>query len=41
MVDLNDLALGDSSSLAIHDENRNGRLDTMLGIPREGFRLLA
>jgi uncharacterized protein (DUF2141 family) len=22
---------------AIHDENRNGRLDTFLGIPREGF----
>ena len=21
----------------IHDENRNGRLDTFLGIPREGF----
>ena len=20
-----------------HDENRNGRLDTMMGIPREGF----
>ena len=23
--------------LVIHDENRNGKLDTMLGMPREGF----
>jgi uncharacterized protein (DUF2141 family) len=23
--------------LVIHDENRNGRLDKMLGLPREGF----
>lgn len=21
----------------VHDENRNGRIDTMMGIPREGF----
>ena len=23
--------------LVVHDENRNGKLDTMLGMPREGF----
>ncbi len=32
-----DLAPGDYAMLVIHDENRNGRLDTMLGLPREGF----
>ena len=28
---------GQWSLLAIHDANRNGKLDTVLGIPREGF----
>jgi uncharacterized protein (DUF2141 family) len=28
---------GDYSLLVIHDENGNGKLDTMMGIPREGF----
>jgi uncharacterized protein (DUF2141 family) len=31
------LAPGDYALLVIHDENRNGRLDTMFGMPREGF----
>jgi uncharacterized protein (DUF2141 family) len=31
------VAPGDYALLIIHDENRNGRLDTMLGLPREGF----
>ena len=31
------LAPGAWSLLAIHDANQNGRLDTMMGIPREGF----
>jgi len=31
------LAPGPYSLLVMHDENRNGRLDTALGIPREGF----
>jgi uncharacterized protein (DUF2141 family) len=31
------LVAGEYSLLVIHDENRNGRLDTMLGVPREGF----
>lgn len=31
------LAPGDYALLVIHDENRNGRLDKMLGLPREGF----
>ena len=31
------LAPGAWSLLAIHDANQNGKLDTMMGIPREGF----
>jgi uncharacterized protein (DUF2141 family) len=31
------LVPGDYAALVIHDENRNGKLDTMLGMPREGF----
>ena len=36
-VPIGRLAAGDYSLLVIHDENRNGKLDTMLGVPREGF----
>ena len=36
-IDLKDLAPGDYSLLVIHDENRNGKLDKMFGMPREGF----
>jgi uncharacterized protein (DUF2141 family) len=36
-IRLGDVPPGDYALLVIHDENRNGRLDTMLGIPREGF----
>ncbi|MDQ3077804.1 MAG: DUF2141 domain-containing protein [Pseudomonadota bacterium] len=36
-VRIGDIAAGDYSLLVIHDENRNGRLDKTLGIPREGF----
>ena len=32
-----DLPPGEYSLLAIHDENRNGKLDKSFGIPREGF----
>jgi uncharacterized protein (DUF2141 family) len=28
---------GDYALAVMHDENRNGRLDTLVGIPREGF----
>lgn len=31
------LAPGSYALAVIHDENRNAKLDTMLGIPREGF----
>ena len=31
------LAPGQYALLVIHDENRNGKLDKMLGMPREGF----
>ena len=31
------VAPGEYALLVIHDENRNGKLDTMLGLPREGF----
>jgi uncharacterized protein (DUF2141 family) len=31
------LAAGDYAVALFHDENRNGRLDTIAGIPREGF----
>ena len=33
----NDLPSGTYALALIHDENGNGKLDTMLGIPREGF----
>lgn len=36
-VELGGLAPGKWSLLVLHDENDNGKLDTMLGIPREGF----
>ena len=36
-VDISGLEPGQYAVLAIHDANRNGRLDTMFGIPREGF----
>ena len=36
-IELDDLAPGVWSLLAIHDANRNGKLDTLMGIPREGF----
>ncbi|WP_254447854.1 DUF2141 domain-containing protein [Sphingomonas sp. ID1715] len=32
-----DLPTGAYAAALIHDENANNRLDTMLGIPREGF----
>ena len=28
---------GDYALSVLHDENRNGRLDTLVGVPREGF----
>lgn len=28
---------GDYAVAIVHDENGNGKLDTMMGIPREGF----
>lgn len=31
------VAPGDYAVSLIHDENGNGKLDTLLGIPREGF----
>jgi uncharacterized protein (DUF2141 family) len=34
---LEGLAPGDYAIAVIHDANGNARLDTMLGIPREGF----
>jgi uncharacterized protein (DUF2141 family) len=33
----NDLPQGTYALTALHDENGNGKLDTFLGIPREGF----
>lgn len=36
-IDLKELTPGEYSLLVIHDENRNGKLDTMFGMPREGF----
>ncbi len=32
-----DLGQGDYAIAVIHDENGNARLDTLAGIPREGF----
>jgi uncharacterized protein (DUF2141 family) len=34
---LTDIAPGPYAIAAFHDENRNGKLDTFLDIPREGF----
>lgn len=31
------LAEGDHAVAVVHDENGNGRLDTLMGVPREGF----
>ena len=36
-IDIAGLAPGPWSLLAIHDANQNGKLDTMMGMPREGF----
>lgn len=36
-LDLGAVRAGTWALLVVHDENRNGRLDMMLGIPREGF----
>jgi uncharacterized protein (DUF2141 family) len=36
-IDLSGIVPGSYALSVIHDENRNGRLDTLLGIPREGF----
>ena len=36
-IRLGGLAPGRYSLLVMHDENANGRLDTALGLPREGF----
>jgi uncharacterized protein (DUF2141 family) len=36
-IDFSGIAPGSYALSVIHDENRNGRLDTLLGIPREGF----
>ena len=37
MVRFEGLPRGDYAVAVIHDENGNARLDTMAGIPREGF----
>lgn len=36
-VRIGGLPSGSYAVSLFHDENRNGRLDTMMGIPREGF----
>lgn len=36
-IRLSGMAPGSWALSVMHDENRNGRLDTLLGIPREGF----
>jgi uncharacterized protein (DUF2141 family) len=36
-VRISDLAPGSYAVSLFHDENRNGKLDTFVGIPREGF----
>lgn len=36
-IRFNGLEPGSYALSAFHDENRNGRLDTFVGIPREGF----
>ena len=37
LVHFSDLAQGNYAVALIHDENANGKLDTALMIPREGF----
>ena len=37
LIHLAGLVPGDYSLLLLHDENRNGKLDTRFGMPREGF----
>ncbi|GAA4003290.1 DUF2141 domain-containing protein [Sphingomonas humi] len=36
-LDLGAVKAGTYALLVVHDENRNGKLDMMFGIPREGF----
>lgn len=36
-IDLGSVKAGTYALLVVHDENRNGKLDMMMGIPREGF----
>lgn len=36
-LDLGSVKAGTYALLVVHDENRNGKLDMMFGIPREGF----
>ncbi|WP_448665169.1 DUF2141 domain-containing protein [Sphingomonas sp. CJ20] len=36
-ITLDGLPLGSYAIAIIHDENGNGKLDTVMGIPREGF----
>ena len=36
-IDLGPVKPGTYALLVVHDENRNGKLDMMMGIPREGF----
>jgi uncharacterized protein (DUF2141 family) len=36
-LDLGAVKAGTYALLVVHDENRNGKLDMMMGIPREGF----
>lgn len=36
-IDLGAVKPGTYALLVVHDENRNGKLDMMMGIPREGF----
>ena len=37
VVKFEGLAPGDYAAAIIHDENGNAKLDTLMGIPREGF----
>ncbi|WP_447729013.1 DUF2141 domain-containing protein [Sphingomonas koreensis] len=37
VVKFEGLAPGDYAAAVIHDENGNSKLDTLMGIPREGF----
>ncbi|MGJ3648580.1 DUF2141 domain-containing protein [Sphingomonas sp. GlSt437] len=36
-IEIDGLPHGDYAAAVIHDENSNNRLDTFMGIPREGF----